>query len=77
MKIDHLCSAKFTWTEVQGILADVIEMEANDQVQGSPENQRLLKIAEKARGPYSCVETDEDGLILMIDGVAYEEDFGR
>jgi len=75
MRIDHLCQVVFTWQELKHVLADQIEMEANDQVAGSPRNLQLLELAAKARSEHTYVEPEnQDGVALVIDGVAYAEE---
>ncbi len=77
MEIEHLCHIKFSWKEVRRALADCIEVEANDLTAGTPENERLLDLAEKARDPHSGIETEDGGLVLMINGVAFTETIGE
>lgn len=80
MKIDHLCHVNFTWAEVQGLLADEVEYHANNEVAGSPRNLQLLELANNARRGHSYVEfagSKEDGVVLVVDGVAFTETLGE
>lgn len=76
MKIDHLCHVRFTWDELKEVLADCIEMEANEIIAGTPKNRQLLDMAKQARKEHSYVEIEAvpDGVVLCIDGVAYTEE---
>lgn len=74
MKIEHLCHVKFTWDQLREILANEIEMHSNEVVGGTPEHKRLCEMASMARGAYSDMAYDDEGVTLMIDGVAYSEE---
>jgi len=74
MKLEHICGISVTWDELKDILADHVDKLANQQVEGSARSTELRQIAKTARGEHSYAESTLDGVVLVVDGVAYTEE---
>jgi len=75
MDIEYLVQVKLTEREMVNAVLDQLEMEMNDEVPGSEKYERLFKIVESARNSgHTCIDTDGDDFVLMVDGVAITEE---
>jgi hypothetical protein len=50
-------------------------MHANEHIPGSEEHTRLKKMSEAVMNEHSHIDTTDDGIIVVVDGVSYTETF--
>lgn len=76
MRLDSLVQVVFSEQEVKEALLLRLDLEANDLVEGSPENKRIRQLIKHIESETGCLEWEGNNLILLADGIAFSEELG-